>query len=124
MSDEIKVGDRVHVSVEYDGIVCVLDGDEACVEDDDGIHCTHVLSELTRLDPEPVTLRAKYPVGSKVKFYAVDSNEPTYDVIEARIDYLLERPDGSRTCHTEFQLEPVPTPCPTCKGSGKSEGSA
>ena len=68
MSDKIKVGDRVHVSVEYDGIVCVeydgivcvLDGDEACVEDDDGIHCTHVLSKLTRIEPEPVTLRPKY----------------------------------------------------------------
>ena len=113
---EIKVGDRVHVSAEYDGIVCVLDGDEAWVEDDDGIHCTHVLSELTRLDPEPVTLRAKYKAEERVRARNGDEVTIAHPFIAYRTNYNFT--------YAEDQLEPIPTPCPTCKGSGKSEGSA
>ena len=123
MSDEIKVGDRVHPDGYGDNVtqrVVAIEGNEAWLVDFMGNHYTHRLSKLTRIEPEKVALTPKYPVGSNVKFYAVDSKEPVCKVIEARLDYLLERPDGSRVCWTEFQLEPVPTPCPLCKGSGKA----
>ena len=102
MSDEIKVGDRVHVSVEYDGIVCVLDGDEACVEDDDGIHCTHVLSELTHIEPEPVTVTVKYPPGTRVRL----RQEHDHVFMVDRVEILYRDPADNSHSWYEDSLEP------------------
>jgi len=120
MSDKIKVGDRVRISV-YDGFhdatVLALDADWAWVlQDHDRRGYTSVsLAKLTLISPEPVTLRAKYGVGQRVRSTLTGL---TY-TIKGPIRATYRMTNGFVV--DESNLEPVPTPCPTCKGSGKSE---
>jgi len=128
MSDEIRQGDRVRDHGGFrllaygDGTVLGLHTNAkgakwAWVEYDDGACFASVLSDLTRIEPEPVTLTPKYKVGQPV---IVKGTPDVFAV--AGISVLYHDKEGS--CHRESELEPEPKPCPACKGTGKQEGSA
>ena len=123
MSDKIKVGDRVHPDRYGDNVtqrVAAVEGDEAWLVNSKGDHLTHRLSNLTRIEPEPVTLTAKYGVGEKVRIKSIAGCAGESVVSRPSLFYDL----GWRGWWREDKLEPIPTPCPTCKGSGVSEGGA
>ena len=121
MSDEIKVGDRVKRS----SGTCVY---TVLALDDKGLAWIQTenstlgmivhLSTLTRIEPEPVTLTPKYAVGQRVR----STLTGTIYTIEALVRTTYRTTTGCTV--DESNLEPVPTPCPTCKGTGVSEGSA
>jgi len=110
MSD-INVGDRVkHIrSALVD--VCAIDGNKLWVKDPHGNHWTTTVSLLTRI--EPVVLTPKYSVGQTVNCIG----QGKVQVTGVEVGYHIEKWGG---LWPESLLEPVPTPCPTCKGSGKS----
>ena len=120
MSDKIEVGDRVHDFCYGNGTVLALhlalDG-ECWVwsEYDKPKTCYGTrITDLTRLDPEPVTLTPKYAVGQEVKFQGGIYSISIEKVVVA---YELTGWFGLRA---EDSLEPAPEPCPKCKGSGKA----
>ena len=121
MSSKIDVGDRVRSICHDSGTVLALhtaeDGKEwAWVQwHDEYYECFGVkLSDLTRIEPETVTLRPRYGVGERVNFIG----QGKVQLAGVEVGYHIEKWGG---LWPESLLEPVPTPCPTCKGSGKSE---
>ena len=117
MSDEIKVGDRVYRWVDRDAgyVLRATRGPWAWIERDDGTFRTvglGSLAKLTRIEPEPVTLTPRYVKGQRVKVRNGDEVTIAHPFIAYRTNY--------NCTYAEDQLEPVPTPCPTCKGSGKA----
>ena len=112
MSDKIKVGDRVLNPGFGERTVVAVDGNSAWIRDKDGWQCVAKLSNLTRIEPEPGTLS----LGQVVRRKRDADRTGVVTGLEARIrwgDCLYENVPIE-------VLEPVPTPCPTCKGSGKS----
>jgi len=113
---EIKVGDPVQGKRSgNEWVVLAIDGEVAWLRADDGERAERFLCALTRIEPEPVTLRPKYGIGDPVRSTLSGS---VYRVAAiASIQYRTE--EGFII--DEHNSEPVPTLCPTCKGSGKSE---
>jgi hypothetical protein len=116
MSDEIKVGNRVRGQMsgkEYKALgICgnwVWILAPGCTEPITVANCY-----LTLISPEPVTLRAKYKMGERVRSTLTNSVYRVAGI--ASIQYLTE--EGYII--DEHNSEPVPAPCPTCKGSGKA----
>jgi hypothetical protein len=132
MNDTIKVGDRVETRNSHrTGCVQGIYHDQAWILlDSDEMETLH-LSVLTRIEPEPVVLTPKYAIGQNVTIKGAGraGEQTVYRIAEVAdtIRYALEwdaSPLGSisagRTLatYTADQLEPVPEPCPECKGSG------
>ena len=124
MSDKIKVGDRVEARVYGRATVIgehIAFGGKRWlwIEYDSGHECYGVqATQLTRIEPEPVVLTPKYAVGQRVRLCGANT---ATEVIENRIACRLE----SGGYYYEDILEPIPEPCPECKGSGvASEGEA
>ena len=119
MSDAIKVGDRVETLGHRTGYVQGIYGNRAWVLFASHELNTLYLSDLTRIEPEPVTLRARYGVGQRVQTDSLRltvTPDNIYVVKSPAVGYELE----SGGWLPESLLFPVPTPCPTCKGSGKA----
>jgi len=122
MNDTIKVGDRVYRWVDRDAgyVLRATRGPWAWIERDDGTFRTvglGSLAKLTPIEPEPVALTPKYGVGQEVESPAGKRTICQVFVAYRMRDYVAWWAEG--------QLEPVPAPCPECKGSGKaSEGGA
>jgi len=114
MSDNINVGDRVRGAFTgRSGTVIAITEQRAWIRNS-GEPFTIPLCNLTRIEPEPVTLTAKYGIGDRVRSTLSGS---VYRVAAiASIQYRTE--EGPII--DEHNSEPVPTPCPTCKGSGKA----
>jgi len=117
MSNAIKVGDRVWASGLGDGRMLAIHDDYGWVLWNTHDHCTARLDSLTRIEPEPVTLRPRFKLGEKI--CPRDGYPQT--ILAVSVSYRLA-PNG--TWWGEEEVDRVPTPCPTCKGSGKSKGSA
>ena len=123
MSNAIKVGDKVKRS-SWTCVYTVLALDDkglAWIQTENSTLGMIVhLSTLTRIEPEKVT--PKYAVGEKVRLKndALDFPGEVGRVIH--LGYYVSRTGYWGVWVAESKLEPVPTPCPTCKGSGKSEG--
>jgi len=118
MSDAIKVGDRVRgIRSGYDWVVMGIDGDMAWLKSDDGEYTERLCKVLARIEPEPVALTPKYPVGERVQtepLRLIATADNIYVVKAPAVGYELE----SGGWLPESLLFPVPEPCPTCKGSG------
>ena len=65
MNDTIRVGDRA-IAHGKTGIVVGLCHRWAWIDDGGGRPLTYEVNNLTRIEPEPVTLRPKYAVGQEV----------------------------------------------------------
>jgi len=122
MSDEIKVGE-VAKAVPWKGFAKVLSlhtastGKQwAWIEWEDGYCASVGAFDLTRIELEKITLTPRFGIGEKVKIRFGEVVKINAVVVAYR--------DNENWLWAEDQLEPIPTPCPTCKGSGKSEGSA
>ena len=119
MSNAIKVGDRVWASGLGDGRMLAIHDDYGWVLWNTHDHCTARLDSLTRIEPEPVTLRPRYGMGQRVRTDSLRltvTPDNIYVVKSPAVGYELE----SGGWLPESLLFPVPTPCPTCKGSGKA----
>ena len=122
MSDAIKVGDRVEARVYGRATVIgehIAFGGKRWlwIEYDSGHECYGVqATQLTHIEPEPVTvtLTPKYKVGQEVMGIGSGSR---YILGEYAIAYYVGHGEGWMP---ERAIKPVPTPCPTCKGSGKA----
>jgi len=113
--NDIQVGDRVHPDGYGDNVtlrVVAIEGNEAWLVDFMGVHRTHRLAALTRISPEKVVLTPKYVVGQRVRSTLTD----TIYTIEALGRTTYRTTTGCTV--DESNLEPVPEPCPECKGSG------
>ena len=117
MSDAIKVGDRVETLGHRTGYVQGIYGNRAWVLFASHELNTLYLSDLTRIEPEPVVLTPKYGVGQRVNFIG----QGKVHLAGVEVGYHIEKWGG---LWAESLLEPIPEPCPTCKGSGVSEGGA
>ena len=124
MSDAIKVGDRVKWgNIDIRATVLALAGKWAWIlqdnyPSDDG-YTSARLDTLTHIELEPVTLRARYGVGQRVQTDSLRltvTPDNIYVVKSPAVGYELE----SGGWLPESLLFPIPTPCPTCKGSGKA----
>ena len=119
MSDKIKVGDRVEARVYGRATVIgehIAFGGKRWlwIEYDSGHECYGVqATQLTRIEPEPVVLTPKYGVGQRVNFIG----QGKVHLAGVEVGYHSEKWGG---LWAESLLEPIPTPCPTCKGSGKA----
>ena len=114
MNDTIKVGDRVRTRSDCEVIVLGIDGGRAWVRyTETGVHHEVCMSTLTHIEPEPVTLTPKYGVGQRVNFIG----QGKVQLAGVEVGYHIEKWGG---LWPESLLEPVPTPCPLCKGSGKA----
>ena len=116
---EIKVGDRVLNPGFGERTVVAVDGNSAWIRDKDGWQCVAKLSNLTRIEPEPVTLRPRYGMGQRVRTDSLRltvTPDNIYVVKSPAVGYELE----SGGWLPESLLFPIPAPCPTCKGSGKA----
>ena len=128
MSDAIKVGDRVLFGPKADSsphIVAAIIGEDAWVKPTFyvGMGFIQPLDSLTRIEPEKVVLTPKYAVAQRLRTSPLRLNitaDNIYVVKGPVVGYELE----SGGWLPESLLFPIPEPCPTCKGSGKSEGSA
>ena len=126
MSNAIKVGDRVWASGLGDGRMLAIHDDYGWVLWNTHDHCTARLDSLTRIEPEPVTLT----VGQRVRLcegrvgVIKDLREEAYVEIDDSREITVHSPP-LRIWKLSSELEPVPEPCPECKGSGvASEGGA
>jgi preprotein translocase subunit YajC len=129
--NEIKVGDRVRTTWGEEGIVLGIHTNSSgerwlWTEFDKSHQCWGFTDEhLTLISPEPVTLT----VGQKVRLsegrvgIIKDLREEAYVEIDDSRETTVHWPP-LRIWKLSSELEPVPSPCPECKGSGKSEGSA
>ena len=111
--NDIQVGDRVHPDGYGDNVtqgVVAIEGNEAWLVDFMGVHRTHRLSDLTRIEPEKVALTPKYKMGQEV-----ESPAGKRTIREVFVAYRMRSYGG---WWTEDQLKAVPEPCPECKGSG------
>ena len=113
MNDTIKVGDRVWASGLGDGRMLAIHDDYGWVLWNTHDHCTARLDSLTRIEPEPVTLRPKYVVEQRVR----TAQNKTETVIKG---IFITYETTNLGTWDEAELEPVPEPCPECKGSGKA----
>jgi len=116
MNDTIKVGDRVRLAgSDTSGLytVLALDRDRAWVRADAGGHYNFCALELIRIEPEKVTLMPKYAVGESVR----TAGNKTETVIKG---IFITYETTNLGTWDESELEPVPAPCPECKGSGKA----
>jgi hypothetical protein len=129
MSDKIEVGDRVHDFCYGNGTALALHlaADGECwvwSEYDKPKTCYGTrITDLTRIEPEKVALT----VGQKVRL-SVGSSEGRVGIIKDLREEAYVEIDDSRetTVHwpplriwkLSSELEPVPSPCPECKGSG------
>jgi len=118
MSNKIKVGDRVLFGPKADSsphIVAAIIGEDAWVKPTFyvGMGFIQPLDSLTRIEPEPVVLTPKYGVGQRVNFIG----QGKVHLAGVEVGYHIEKWGG---LWAESLLEPIPTPCPTCKGSGKA----
>jgi len=120
MNDTIKVGDRVQhaFSTEAHGTVLAAGPEWLYVHYDNGHNEAWLTANCRRIEPEKVTLMPKYAVGENVQSYVAGAKKGRWTVVEVRVDYLIKLPDGTLDHRVEFQLEPVPEPCPECKGWG------
>jgi len=114
MSDEIKVGDRVKRS-SWTCVYTVLALDDkglAWIQTENSTLGMIVhLSTLTRIESEPVVLTPKYAVEQRVR----TAQNKTETVIKG---ILITYETTNLGTWDEAELEPVPEPCPECKGSG------
>ena len=113
---EIKVGDRVRGAFTgRSGTVIAITEQRAWIRNS-GEPFTIPLCNLTHIEPEPVTvtLTPKYKVGQEVMGIGSGSR---YILGEYAIAYYVGHGEGWMP---ERAIKPVPTPCPTCKGSGKA----
>ena len=116
MSDNINVGDRVRGAFTgRSGTVIAITEQWAWIRNS-GEPFTIPLCNLTRIELEKITLTPRFGIGEKVKIRFGEVVKINAVVVAYR--------DNENWLWAEDQLEPIPTPCPTCKGSGKSEGSA
>ena len=127
MNDTIKVGDRVHDFCYGNGTVLALHlaSDGECwvwSEYDKPKTCYGTrVTDLTRIEPEPHTLT----VGQKVRLsegrvgIIKDLREEAYVEIDDSRETTVHWPP-LRIWKLSSELEPVPAPCPTCKGGGKA----
>ena len=126
MNDTIKVGDRVYRWVDRDAgyVLRATRGPWAWIERDDGTFRTvglGSLAKLTPIEPEPVTLT----VGQRVRLcegrvgVIKDLREEAYVEIDDSREITVHSPP-LRIWKLSSELEPVPEPCPECKGSGKA----
>ena len=113
--NDIQVGDRVRgIRSGNDWVVMGIDGNMAWLKSDGGEYTERFCKVLTRIEPEPVTVTPKYAVGQRVR----STLTGTIYTIEALVRTTYRTTTG---CYLdESNLEPVPTPCPKCKGSGKA----
>jgi len=114
MSDKIKVGDRVQWGLHSDStphILVAVHGSEAWVRPIyyEGSGQIVPVSELTRI--EAPTLTPKYAEDETVMVGAGWH----VSVKELEVGYLMS--DG--IWYRERYVNPVPDPCPACKGTGK-----
>jgi len=107
MNDTIRVGDRVWASGLGDGRMLAIDGNYGWVLWNTHDHCTARLDSLTRIEPEPVTLRPKYAVGEKVRIKSIAGCAGESVVSRPSLFYDL----GWRGWWREDKLEPVPESC-------------
>ena len=120
MSDKIKVGDRVEARVYGRATVIgehIAFGGKRWlwIEYDSGHECYGVqATQLTRIEPEPVTLTPKYRIADSLRFKGGNRETAPIRVTGIIIGYL----DEDNYFWREAELEPVPEPCDKCKGSG------
>jgi hypothetical protein len=110
MNDTIRVGDRVeHIGFGQRVVIAIV-GDQAWIRDGnfDVIART---KNLTRIEPEKVTLTPKYKKDERVR--TKGGREITVDRV-----FIGYESQPCLEWWEEGQLEPVPEPCPECKGSG------
>ena len=127
MNDTIKVGDRVRGKAtgrKY--LVLAIYEDMAWIlHEETDLTSSVGFQYLTRIEPEKVALT----VGQKVRL-SVGSSEGRVGIIKDLREEAYVEIDDSRetTVHwpplriwkLSSELEPVPAPCPTCKGGGKA----
>ena len=113
---EIKVGDRVLNPGFGERTVVAVDGNSAWIRDKDGWQCVAKLSNLTRIEPELVVLTPKYAAGQRLRL----RGDHSHIFVADRIEILYQDSGNPMQSWYEDVLEPVPTPCRTCKGSGKA----
>lgn len=118
---EIKVGERVRTTWGHEGTIICISGNSGWVKMGEDSHETWWLPDCTRIEPEPVVLTATYRIGQKVR---VRTGGCEFTVNRMSMGYLADVPSLGDVWFREDTIEPVPTPCPACKGSGVSEGSA
>jgi len=125
MSDKIEVGDRVRTTWGEEGIVLGIHTNSSgerwlWTEFDKSHQCWGFTDEqFTRIEPEKVVLTPKYAVAQRLRTSPLRLNitaDNIYVVKSPAVGYELE----SGGWLPESLLFPVPTPCPTCKGSGKA----
>ena len=119
--EEFKVGDEVRRSGWECGytILALDDTGHAWIRSEHSrLGLIVQISSLTRIEPEPVVLTPKYAVEQRVR----TAQNKTETVIKG---ILITYETTNLGTWDEAELEPVPEPCPECKGSGKaSEGGA
>ena len=120
--NDIKVGDRVRgIRSGNDWVVMGIDGDLAWLKSDEGEYTERFCEVLTRIEPEPVALT----VGQKVRLsegrvgIIKDLREEAYVEIDDSRETTVHWPP-LRIWKLSSELEPVPAPCPTCKGGEKA----
>ena len=119
MSDNIKVGDRVKYERSDSGwryeVLCIH-GDQAWLRDErDGMYQGALIENLTRIEPEKVTLTPLYEVGERVHWLTTSRMKTIRAIV---VGYRMEE-DPNGAVWGEDELEPVPDVCPQCKGTGK-----
>ena len=125
--NDIKVGDRVHDFCYGNGTALALHlaaGGECWVwsEYDKPKTCYGTrITDLTRIEPEKVVLTPRFAVGQRLRL----RGDHSHIFIADRIEILYQDSGNPMQSWYEDALEPVPEPCPECKGSGiASEGGA
>jgi hypothetical protein len=108
MNDTIKVGDRVRGASFGNGTVIGLHtakdgGSWAWVEYDDEPDCFgSKVQNLTRIEPEPVTVTVKYPPGTRVRL----RQEHDHVFMVDRVEILYRDPADNSHSWYEDSLEP------------------
>lgn len=111
MSDEIRVGDRVSLAGEtWTYELVALKGRWAWVFRADGLPLTVRPSDLTRIEPEPVT--PLYKVGEKVRLRQDHSH--VFTVVDIEILYRDPTNNSQGQGWYEDTLELAPEPCDKC----------
>ncbi|RPJ39948.1 MAG: hypothetical protein EHM35_00915 [Planctomycetaceae bacterium] len=138
---EIKVGDRVRASWGPVGTVLATHTSKKgmpwlWIEYDSSGDCygNDCIDQFALIPPEPEVLTPKYKVKDRVtiKGAGCAGNRTVYriaevaDTIRYGLEWDADPPCGisaGRTLATYVadELEPAPSPCPVCKGTGVSE---
>jgi len=116
--NDIQVGELVKV-VPWKGFAKVLSlhtastGKQwAWIEWEDGYCASVKAADLTRIEPEKVT--PKYAVNQRRRL----RGDHSHIFVADRIKILYQDSGNPTESWYEDALEPVPEPCPECKGSG------